>query len=164
MYHALRSSFLGLAALSVGGAAAPVAAQAGACALATNEEVQKVAEVDPMFARFWQPPEALGQSRCEYSGGSLEVYGGKSPEAAFERTLETFKAQKEPRVPVAGLGDRAFFMIPKPNDPNQRIGLLAVYAGPRVVVLTLDAHGKEPVAAVRPRLESFARLVLPRIR
>jgi len=64
---------------------------------------------------------------------------------------------------VAGLGDRAFFLIPYPDDQYKRLGLLAVYAGPRVLQLTFDARGQEPIEATRPRLERLARLVLPRL-
>ena len=71
---------------------------------------------------------------------------------------------KATRVPVQGIGDKAFFMVPYPNDPYRRLGLLAVYAGPRVLQLTLDANGKEPIETTRPRLEKLARLVLPRLR
>jgi hypothetical protein len=73
-------------------------------------------------------------------------------------------------APTASFGgghcdyDEAFFMIPYPNDEYKRLGLLAVYAGPRVVQLTLDANGKEPIEATRPRLERLAKLVLPRLR
>ena len=62
---------------------------------------------------------------------------------------------------------RAIFargMIPMPEDKYNRLGLLAVYAGPRVVQFTLDAKGDEPITATRPRLERLARLVLPRLR
>jgi hypothetical protein len=55
-------------------------------------------------------------------------------------------------------------MIPYPNDPYKRLGLLAVYSGPRVVQLTLDANGEESIEATRPRLEKLARLVVPRLR
>jgi hypothetical protein len=136
-----------------------------ACLLATNAEVGQVAEEKPEFAKYWEAPAAsLGGAHCDYGGGSIRVYQGKAPAAALETTLKNFKADKQPRVPVAGLGDKAFFMIPLPDNKYNRLGLLAVYAGPRVLQLTLDAHGDEPIEATRPRLERLARLVLPRLR
>ena len=54
---------------------------------------------------------------------------------------------------MAGIGDKAFFMIPMPGNKYNRLGLLAVYAGPRIVQLTLDAQGDEPIEATRTRLE-----------
>jgi hypothetical protein len=141
------------------------AASFDACQLATNAEVSQIAEEKPEFARFWPAPEAsLGGSHCDYGGGSIRVYQGKAPAAALDATLKSFKADKEPRVPVPGIGDKAFFMIPMPDNKYNRLGLLAVYAGPRVVQLTLDAQGDEPIEATRPRLERLARLVLPRLR
>ncbi len=55
-------------------------------------------------------------------------------------------------------------MIPMPGNKYNRLGLLAVYSGPRIVQLTLDAQGDEPIEATRPRLKRLARLVLPRVR
>jgi hypothetical protein len=136
-----------------------------ACQLATNAEVSQIAEEKPEFAKFSSAPTAsLGGSHCDYDGGSIRVYQGKAPAAALDATLKAYKADKEPRVPVQGIGDKAFFMIPMPDNKYNRLGLLAVYAGPRVVQLTLDARGDEPIEATRPRLERLARLVLPRLR
>jgi hypothetical protein len=136
-----------------------------ACMLATNAEVGQVAEEKPEFAKYWEAPAtSFGGAHCDYGGGSIRVYQGKAPAAALEATLKSYKADKQPRVPVAGLGDKAFFMIPLPDNKYNRLGLLAVYAGPRVLQLTLDAQGDEPIDATRPRLERFARLVLPRLR
>jgi hypothetical protein len=141
------------------------AASLDACMLATNAELSQIAEEKPEFARFWSAPTAsLGGSHCDYDGGSIRVYQGKAPAAALDATLKAYKADKEPRIPVPGIGDKAFFMIPIPDNKYNRLGLLAVYAGPRVVQLTLDAQGDEPIEATRPRLERLARLVLPRLR
>jgi hypothetical protein len=141
------------------------AASLDACMLATNAEVSQIAEEKPEFARFWPAPTAsFGGSHCDYGGGSIRVYQGKAPAAALDATLKAFKADKEPRVPVPGIGDKAFFMIPLPDNKYNRLGLLAVYAGPRVVQVTLDAQGDEPIEATRPRLERLARLVLSRLR
>jgi hypothetical protein len=144
------------------GGAGSSAASLDACTLATNAEFSQIAEERPEIAKFWSAPTAsFGGSHCDYDGGSIRVYQGA---AALESTLKNFAAGKAPRVPVQGIGDKAFFMIPYPNDQYKRLGLLAVYAGPRVVQLTLDAQGKEPIEATRPRLEKLARLVLPRLR
>jgi hypothetical protein len=136
-----------------------------ACTLATNAEVSQIAEEKPEIAKFWSAPTAsFGGSHCDYDGGSIRVYQGKAPAAALDATLKAFKADKQPRVPVGGIGEKAFFMIPMPDNKYNRLGLLAVYAGPRVLQLTLDARGDEPIEATRPRLERLARLVLPRLR
>jgi hypothetical protein len=141
------------------------AASLDACMLATNAEVSEAAEEKPEIAKFWSAPTAsFGGSHCDYDGGSIRIYQGKAPAAALDATLKAFKADQEPRVPVQGIGDKAFFMIPMPDNKYNRLGLLAVYAGPRVLQLTLDAQGNEPIGATRPRLERLARLVLPRLR
>jgi len=149
---------------SASGGATAASAALDACLLATNAEVSRIAEEKPEFAAMWSAPmTAYGGAHCQYGGGTIRVYQGKGPAAALEGMLKAFKADQEPRVPVPGLGDKAFFMIPKPNDRYNRFGLLAVYAGPRVLQLTLDARGEEPITATQPRLVRFAQLVLPRL-
>ena len=143
-----------------GSASAPL----DACTLATNAEVAKAAEERPEIAQYWSAPVAsFGNSHCDYDGGSIRVYRGKSAAANFESTLKAFGAEKAPRTPVSGIGDRAYFLIPYPNDPYKRLGLLAVHSGPDVVQLILDANGDEPIEATRPRLEKLAQLVVPRL-
>jgi hypothetical protein len=150
----------GAVASSAGSASAPI----DACTLATNAEMSRIAEERAEIAQYWSAPVAsYGGSHCDYDGGSIRVYQGTSAAARFESTLKTFKADKEPKVPVTGIGDRAYFIIPYPNDQYKRLGLLAVHAGPRVVQFILDAKGGEPIEATRPRLERLARLVLPRL-
>jgi hypothetical protein len=147
-------------ASSAGSSSAPI----DACTLATNAEVAEVSGERPEIAQYWSAPVAsFGNSHCDYDGGSIRVYRGKAAAASFESTLKAFGAEKAPRTSVAGLGDRAYFLIPYPNDPYKRLGLLAVHAGPDVLQFTFDAHGDEPIEATRPRLEKLARLVLPRL-
>jgi hypothetical protein len=151
----------GAATAGTPGSASP---RLDACALATNAEVARIAEERPEIARYWSAPvSSFGGSHCDYDGGSIRVYQGRSAAADFEGTLKSAGADKAPRTPVSGIGDRAYFVIPYPNDPYQRLGLLAVYTGPRVVQLTFDAKGGEPIEATRPRLERLAQLVLPRL-
>jgi hypothetical protein len=151
-------------AVAAASPAGPASAPLDACTLATNAEVASAAEERPEIARYWSAPVAsFGGAHCDYDGGSIRVYQGKAAAASFESTLTAFGADKAPRTPVAGLGDRAFFLVLYPGDQYKRLGLLAVYAGPRVLQLTFDAHGEEPIEATRPRLEKLARLVLPRL-
>ena len=150
----------GAAVASAGGGASAL----DACTLATNAEVSQAAEVRPEIAKYWSAPVAsFGNSHCDYDGGSIRVYQGKAAAANFESTLKAFGAGKAPRTPVAGIGDRAYFLIPYPDDEYKRLGLLAVHSGSTVVQFILDAHGTEPIEATRPRLERLARLVVPRL-
>jgi hypothetical protein len=136
-----------------------------ACTLATNAEFSQIAEERPEIAKYWSAPTAsFGGAHCDYDGGSIRLYRGKNAAAAVESTLKSFKADEKPKVPVSGIGDKAFFTIPFPDDKYKRLGLLVAYAGPDVLQLTLDAQGDEPVDATRPRLERLARLVVPRLR
>src|SRR5688572_31168489 len=123
---ALRVIELGMRAAPAGASVASsgagsAGASLDACTLATNAEVSQIAEERPEIAKFWSAPTAsFGGSHCDYDGGSIRVYQGKAPAAALEATLKNFEA-KAPRVPVQRIGDKAFFMIPYPNDPYKRL-------------------------------------------
>jgi hypothetical protein len=139
-----------------------------ACTLATNAEFQQASEVKPELARFWSAPEPVyGGMACQYGKGLIQVYepsAGSSAAAGLERTLKIFKLEKEARLPVQGLGDRAFFAEIYPDDQYRRAGLLAVYVGQRVVTLFMEPNHNERLALTRPRLERLAKVVLPRLR
>jgi hypothetical protein len=150
------------ASVAAGGGGSTAALDA--CTLATNAEVAEAAGTRPDMAKYWSAPVAsFGNSHCDYDGGSIRVYQGKHAAANFASTLKAFGAEKAPKTAVSGIGDRAYFIIPYPDDQYKRLGLLAVHSGPDILQLTLDANGSEPIEATRPRLEKLARLVLPRL-
>lgn len=154
----------GGAALNTAGGGAASGKTIDACALATKEEVARIAEIPAMFAQHLSAPESsLNGWRCEYDGGSIQAFSGKSAEADFANMLKLMKADGQPRTPVSGVGDRAFFMIPFPDDQYRDFGLLAVYKGSQILQLTIDPNAGETAAATRPRLEALARLALARL-
>ncbi|HEX5386630.1 MAG TPA: hypothetical protein VFW66_08035 [Gemmatimonadales bacterium] len=137
------------------------------CSLATSAEFDEAYEVDPQMRGFASDPMATDMSwgpHCDYDGGSIDLIQTKPLDKELDRVLELLKAGKQPRLPVAGLGQRAFFTIISPDDENNRRGFLAVYAGPRIVAFSMMSHGHEGLEATRPRLERFAKLVLPRVK
>ena len=145
--------------------AAP-AAGSEVCSLATNEEFQKAHGVNPAIGIIPDTPQATEMvwgPHCDYSGGSIDLFTKKSPSAELERVLTLTKGGKA-RVPVQGLGQRAFFTTVYPDDQYRRRGFLAVFVGSQIVTLSMDPQGDEPLEATRPRLEGLAKLVLPRLK
>jgi len=137
------------------------------CTLATSAEFNQAYGVDPGIPDIPSDPMATDMSwgpHCDYSGGSIDLFQTKSPGEELDRVLGLMEAGKQPRVPVSGLGQRAFFTVIYPDDENRRRGLLAVYAGPRIVTFSMDGHSNEAIEATRPRLEGLAKLVLPRVK
>jgi hypothetical protein len=137
-----------------------------ACALVTNEEFQRAHGIDPRIGIIKNDPtatEMVWGPHCDYSGGTIDLYTKKSPPAELERVLTEMKAEKQ-RASVEGLGQKAFFTVIFPDDPYRRAGLLAVFAGPRVLVITMDPPQNKAPAETRPRLESLAKVVLPRLK
>lgn len=137
-----------------------------ACSLASNVEFQQAHGVDPRIGIIPDDPvltEMVWGPHCDYAGGSIDLFTRKSPGSELERVLTLMEAGKQ-RVPVQGLGQRAFYTVIYPDDQYRRRGFLAVFVGPRIVTFSMDAQRDEPVEATRPRLEALAKLVLPRLK
>lgn len=137
------------------------------CALATTAEFNQAYEDNGGAGDVSSDPLATDMSwgpHCDYEGGSIDLFQSKSPGKDLDWVLGQMEASKQPRVPVPGLGQRAFFTVIYPDDENRRRGFLAVYAGPRIAVFSMDARANEAIEATRPRLERLAKLVLPRIK
>ncbi len=137
-----------------------------ACSLASNEEFQRAYGVNPQIGIIPNTPEQTEMvwgPHCDYTAGSITFFTKKTPSSELDRVLGLAKASKQ-RVPVQGLGDRAFFTIIYPDDKYRRAGLLAVFVGPRIVSFTMDAHEGKPAEETQPKLEGLAKLALPRLK
>jgi hypothetical protein len=155
----------GVCATTLTAQAAP-AAGSDVCALATDEEFQKAHGVNPVIGIIPNTPvatEMVWGPHCDYSDGSIDLFTKKSPSAELDRVLTLTKGGKQ-RVPVQGLGERAFFTTIYPDDKYRRRGFLAVFLGPRIVTLSMDPQGDEPLETTRPKLEGLAKVVLPRVK
>lgn len=135
------------------------------CSLASDAEFQQASGVDPRIGIIPNEPvatEMVWGPHCDYSDGSIDLFTKKTPSAELDRVLELTKGGKQ-RVPVEGLGERAFFTTIYPDDEYRRRGFLAVFLGPRIVTFSMDPFQDESLEATRPKLERLAKLVLPRL-
>ena len=133
-----------------------------ACSLITRAEVEKATGHDPLV-----DPEPAGQGGwiCNVGSGELKVYSGPKSWEAWESTLKAFKKEKEPKTPAPGLGERAYFLYPKPDNEYQgNVAILVVKAGNHTVVMSLDAPGGKTAESMRPALESLMKSILGRLR
>ena len=100
---------------------------------------------------------------CDYSGGAIDLFNTKSPEADLNRVLELTKGGKQ-RVPVQGIGQRAFFTTVYPDDPYRRRGLLAIYLPDRILAVSMDPKGEDTPESTKPKIEELAKLVMARVK
>ena len=138
----------------------------GVCSLASNEEFQQAHGIHPQIGIIPDDPtptEMVWGPHCDYTDGSIDLFTKKTPSAELDRVLELTKGGKQ-RVPVQGLGERAFFTTVYPDDKYRRRGFLAVFLGPRIVTFSMDPFQDEPLEVTRPKLERLAKLVLPRLK
>ena len=132
-----------------------------ACSLITRAEVKKATGRDP-----YVDPEPAGQGGwiCNVGVGELKVYSGPRSWEAWESTLKGFKKENEPQTPVAGFGERAYFIYPKPDNKFQsNVAFLVAKSGNHTLALSLDAAEGKPAESMRPALESLMKVVLSRL-
>jgi hypothetical protein len=145
---------------------AQAAPESDLCLLATEDEFQQARGINPAIGIIPTDPPVLTEMvwgpHCDYSPGSIDLFTKTSPDAELERVLELMKGGKQ-RVPVQGLGRRAFFTTIYPEDEYRRRGLLAISLGDRILAISMDPQGDESLEATRPKLEGLAKLVLPRL-
>jgi hypothetical protein len=146
---------------------AQAAAEIDVCLLATDVEFQQARGINPAIGIIPGSPPVLTEMvwgpHCDYSPGSIDLFNKKSPEAELERVLELTKGGKE-RVPVQGFGKRAFFTTIYPEDKYRRRGLLAISLGDRILAISMDPQGDEPLETTKPKIEGLAKLVMPRLK
>lgn len=146
--------------------AAQAAPGTDVCSLTTEAEFQKAQGIHPTIGVLPGDPtltEMTWGPHCDYNPGAIDLFTKKSPEAELERVLGLTNGGKQ-RVPVQGLGERAFFTTVYPDDQYRRRGLLAVFLGDRILAISMDPQGDEPLETTRPKLEGLAKLVLPRLK
>jgi hypothetical protein len=145
---------------------APAGSGNDVCSLTTYQEFQRAHGINPQIGLIPDDPvatEMVWGPHCDYADGSIDLFTKKSPSSELERVLTLTKGGKQ-RVPVQGLGQRAFFTTIYPDDKYRRRGFLAVFIGPRILTLSMDPQGDEPLETTRPKLEGLAKLVLPRVK
>lgn len=162
------SVVFGLLAAAVGitGLAAQGAPGSEACSLVTEVEFQEAQGINPAIGILPMDPPVLTEMvwgpHCDYSPGSVDLFTKKSPEAELDRVLELMHGGKQ-RAPVQGLGRRAFFTTIYPDDPYRRRGLIAISLGERILAISMDPTGDEPLETTRPKLEALAKRALSRL-
>jgi hypothetical protein len=134
-------------ALTLAGAGS-LAAQAApnACGLLTTEEAKTLIVrgqklIIPLEADATSVAGGKG-SVCDYSyGGQVGIYVGPNSEAAFEQFLKAFNAQGQPKQSVAGVGDKAYVIYPKPrNEYSDQGPYIVATVGPHTVTAFLARH------------------------
>ena len=165
----IRAVAPGMIATAVYSTALPAQAaqEIDVCLLATDVEFQTAQGIDPRIGIIpGSPPVLTGMvwgPHCDYSPGAIDLFNKKSPEAELERVLTLTEGGKQ-RVPVQGFGQRAFFTTVYPEDEYRRRGLLAIYLGDRILAISMDPQGDEPLEATKPKIEGLAKLVMPRLK
>jgi len=134
-----------------------------ACALLTDDEIVKISG-----HRSYSKPEGTkltnGGSACDYSGANVTLFSGPKSDESYEALLKNFKKDQTPRTAVAGIGDRAYYMSPKPRDEYEgRYEMLVVKKGPHTVAIALEAQKNESTESLQPKVMALAKMALARL-
>jgi hypothetical protein len=137
------------------------------CSLATEVEFQEAQGVNPAIGVIPMDPPVLTLMNwgphCDYGPGSIDLFNTKSPEAELNRVLALMEGGKQ-RVPVQGLGQRAFFTTIYPDDKYKSRGLLAIYLPDRILAISMDTKDDETPESTKPRIEGLAKQVMARVK
>ena len=118
-------------------------AQGNPCDLLTSAEaIEHIARGEKTYGQTPDVTDVGGGRLCEYPfGGQIGVWGPPKAEENFERFLKVWKADKEKRHPVSGVGDNAWIMYPVPeNTYKDRPAYLVTRVGQKIVTVALFAH------------------------
>ena len=157
-----------LADRSLGAQATPAGqggtAEEHVCSILTRAEVEKyIARGRPMSDFVGVEIPGI----CNYNAGSGQVlvYSGPNAEERFDRLLESFKKDKEPRYPLASLGPDAWVMYPRPDNAYQTIGAVThARVGQYVVSVSVEPDSGKPAESAKSNAEALTKIVMARLR
>jgi hypothetical protein len=135
-----------------------------ACALVTRADFERITG-----RKTYVEPEQLSLaggagSLCEFDSGQLWLYPDDPSGAQWEGVVKGFGNQDDPRIPVEGLGDRAYSFAPTPRNEYQDKGVfIVVTQGDTTLVASVMTVAAEPVESVRPLALELARFVLAKL-
>ena len=141
--HALTWGGMTLATVLTLAGGSTSAAQGSPCDLLTSAEaIDYIARGKKTYGQTPDVTEVGGGKLCEYPfGGQIGVWSPPRAEENFERFLKAWKADKEKRHPVSGVGDNAWIMYPVPeNKYKDRAAYLVTRVGQKLVTVALFAH------------------------
>ncbi len=134
-----------------------------ACSLLQRTDVQKATGSDPRESGI-ETPFPPGTT-CELGPARLYIFASPTAWKDYEAMLKAERRDKHPRKDVAGIGDRAFVMLLKAENPYQRdTALLATQVGQNLLQLSLYAPKGKPAESVQGALTDLATAVVAKLR
>jgi hypothetical protein len=147
--------------------AARVISKAGgpskACDLLTNADV-----VNITGRRSYVAPQGTtltnGGSACDFDSANVTLFSGPKSQEHYDALLKNFKKDRTPRQPVAGVGERAYLLVPEPRDKYEgRYAILVVHQGEHTLAVALEAQDNEAPQSLQPKLMTMVKTALPRL-
>ena len=145
------------------GAGKPASMQV--CSLLSDAEIKQLVARGGSASEKNETPLAGGSS-CTYGigRGQIMVFSGPRAEANFNDLLVSFHKDKETRHPVAGVGDGAYVIYPKPRDEYEvRVGLLATKVRQYMLGISLEPDRGQPSESVEPALIALTKVVMQKL-
>jgi hypothetical protein len=145
--------------------AKPVASQLQVCSLLTDAEVKQLVARGG-YAREKDETPLGGGASCTYGmgRGQVIVYVGPTAEANFNDLLKGFHKDTVTKHPVAGVGERAYVIYPKPRDSYEtRVALLATKYRQYMLGISLEPDYGKPSESVQPDLIALTKVVMQKL-
>jgi hypothetical protein len=122
----------------------PAQSAPNACELLTQSQVASL--VNRGQETYGEEPEATAVgggtgSLCQYPSAQVGFWIGPDSESRDEQFIKLWEQENQPRHPVAGVGDKAWIIYPKPrNEYSDQGPYLVATVGPHTVTAFLAAR------------------------
>jgi len=150
------------------GAQAPAkkpATELQVCSLLSDAEIKQLVARGG-YAKEKDETRLGGGGSCTYGlgRGQVIVYSGPSAEANFNGLLKDFHQDTVTKHPVAGIGDGAYAIYPKPRDSYEtRVALLATKYRQYMLGISLEPDYGKPSESVTPDLVALTKVVMQKL-
>jgi hypothetical protein len=135
-----------------------------ACSLLSNADVEKVTGRH-LYTDPDQTSLADAGSACTFDIAQVILFSGDRSEERWTAYVRRWGHGDEPRLPVSGVGDRAYVFYPKPRDQYEGVhAVVVVRVGQHTIGVSVEAEEGQPAESVRPQAIALARMVAAKLR
>ena len=135
------------------------------CPFLSNVEVEKITERKLLFKLKAMPlPENAG-TVCDSEIARVIILSGNNSETRWENMMREFGRENDERMPVTGLGDKAYAIHLEPRKENEyATALVVVLSESYTAAVSVRAKEGDGAESVLPQAIALAKIAISRVR
>ena len=134
------------------------------CPYLSNAEVERVTERKLLFELKSMPLPHNAGVLCDSEIARVIILSGNSSEARWEDMLRGFGRENDERMPVTGLGDKAYAIHLEPRKENEYpTALVVVLSRSYTAAVSVRAKEGERAESVRAQAIALAKIAISRV-